>query len=38
MLAYMDIISILAVFCFLMIPLVLMIGKIKPAADGPAVH
>ena len=38
MLAYMDIISILMVFCALMIPLVLLIGKIKPAADGPAVH
>ena len=38
MLAYMDIISTLAVFCFLMIPLVLLIGKIKPPADGPAVH
>jgi DHA2 family multidrug resistance protein len=38
MLAYMDIISSLAVFCFLMIPLVLLIGKIKPPADGPAVH
>jgi DHA2 family multidrug resistance protein len=38
MLAYMDIISILAIFCALMIPLVLLIGKIKPAADGPAVH
>ena len=38
MLAYMDIIAVLAVFCALMIPLVLLIGKIKPAADGPAVH
>jgi len=38
MLAYMDIISILMVFCALMIPLVMLIGKIKPAADGPAVH
>jgi DHA2 family multidrug resistance protein len=38
MLAYMDIISVLAVFCFLMIPLVVLIGKIKPAADGPAMH
>ena len=36
MLAYMDIISLLAVFCALMIPLVLLIGKIKPAADAPA--
>jgi MFS transporter, DHA2 family, multidrug resistance protein len=38
MLAYMDIISAFAVFCFLMIPLVLLIGKIKPPSDGPAVH
>ena len=38
MLAYLDIISALAVFCFLMIPLVMLIGKIKPPADGPAVH
>jgi len=38
MLAYMDIIAVLAVFCALMVPLVLLIGKIKPAADGPAVH
>ncbi len=38
MLAYMDIIAILAVFCALMIPLVFLIGKIKPAADGPAMH
>ncbi len=38
MLAYLDIIAALAVFCALMIPLVLLIGKIKPPADGPAVH
>ena len=38
MLSYLDIISALAVFCALMIPLVLIIGKIKPAADGPAMH
>jgi MFS transporter, DHA2 family, multidrug resistance protein len=38
MLAYMDIIAILCVFCAAMIPLVLLIGKIKPAGDGPAVH
>ncbi|QHN02447.1 DHA2 family efflux MFS transporter permease subunit [Granulicella sp. WH15] len=38
MLAYMDIIAILAVFCLCMIPLVFVIGKIKPAADGPALH
>jgi len=38
MLAYMDIVVVLAVFCALMIPLVMLIGKIKPAADGPAMH
>jgi DHA2 family multidrug resistance protein len=38
MLAYMDIIAFLAVFCALMIPLVVLIGKIKPATDGPAMH
>ena len=38
MLAYMDIVAILAIFCAVMVPLVVMIGKIKPAADGPAVH
>jgi DHA2 family multidrug resistance protein len=38
MLAYMDIVWVFAIFCMCMIPLVLMIGKIKPAADGPAVH
>ncbi len=38
MLAYLDIVAILAIFCAIMIPLVLLIGKIKPAADGPAVH
>ncbi len=36
MLAYLDIIEVLGVFCVLMIPLVLSIGKIRPAADGPA--
>ena len=35
MLAYMDIIAIFAVFCACMIPLVVMIGKIKPASDAP---
>jgi MFS transporter, DHA2 family, multidrug resistance protein len=35
MLAYMDIIAIFAVFCACMIPLVTLIGKIKPAADTP---
>lgn len=38
MLAYMDIILVLGVFCALMVPLVMLIGKIKPAADGPAMH
>jgi DHA2 family multidrug resistance protein len=38
MLAYLDIISILAVFCFLMIPLVLMIPHIAPPKGGPAMH
>ncbi len=35
MLAYLDIIAIFAVFCFCMIPLVFLIGKIKPATDAP---
>ena len=35
MLAYMDIIAIFGVFCLCMIPLVLFIGKIKPAGDAP---
>ncbi len=38
MLAYLDIVSFLAVFCACMIPLVVLVGKIKPPADGPAVH
>jgi len=38
MLAYMDIIAILAVFCFLMIPLVLLIPHIAPPKGGPAMH
>ena len=38
MLAYLDIVSILAVFCFLMIPLVLMIPHIAPPKGGPAMH
>jgi MFS transporter, DHA2 family, multidrug resistance protein len=37
MLAYMDIIAIFTVFCACMIPLVLLIGKIKPpSGDAPA--
>ncbi len=35
MLAYLDIVQALGVFCALMIPLVLLIGRIKPAADAP---
>ena len=38
MLAYMDIIAILAVFCFLMIPLVFLIPHIAPPKNGPAMH
>ena len=38
MLAYLDIIAILGTFCICMIPLVILIGRIKPAADGPAMH
>ncbi len=36
MLAYMDIIAVFAVFCACMIPLVTMIGRIKPPKDAPA--
>ena len=36
MLAYMDIIFFFGVFCTCMIPLVLMIGKVKAAKDAPA--
>ncbi len=36
MLAYLDIVDILGVFCAVMIPLVLLIGKIKASADAPA--
>jgi DHA2 family multidrug resistance protein len=38
MLAYMDIIAFLGVFCLCMIPLALSLGRSKPPADGPAVH
>jgi DHA2 family multidrug resistance protein len=38
MLAYLDIIAVLAVFCACMIPLVLAMGRIRPAGDGPAMH
>jgi DHA2 family multidrug resistance protein len=36
MLAYMDIVAIFCVFCACMIPLVVIIGKIKPPSDAPA--
>ena len=36
MLAYLDIVDVLGVFCLVMIPLVLLIGKIKASADAPA--
>jgi DHA2 family multidrug resistance protein len=36
MLAYMDIILVFAIFCACMIPLVTMIGRIKPPKDAPA--
>jgi DHA2 family multidrug resistance protein len=32
----MDIIAVFAVFCACMIPLVISIGRIKPAADAPS--
>ncbi len=38
MLAYLDIIHILAVFCALMVPLVILIGKIKPPSNDAPVH
>jgi DHA2 family multidrug resistance protein len=38
MLAYLDIIAIFAVFCACMIPLVVLIGKIKPPAGDAPVH
>jgi DHA2 family multidrug resistance protein len=38
MLAYLDIIATLAVFCACMIPLVLLIGKTKAPAGGAAAH
>jgi DHA2 family multidrug resistance protein len=36
MLAYMDIIAFLCIFCACMIPLVLLIGKVKAGKDAPA--
>ncbi len=36
MLAYMDIVAVLAVFCACMVPLVLAIGKTKQGGDAPA--
>jgi len=38
MLAYMDIIAVLAVFCACMIPLVLAMGKIRPPGGDAPVH
>ena len=38
MLAYLDIIGTLAIFCACMIPLVLAIGRTKPPAGGAAAH
>ena len=38
MLSYLDILGFLGLFCACMIPLILLIGKVKPPADGPAVH
>jgi DHA2 family multidrug resistance protein len=38
MLAYLDIIGFLAIFCACMVPLALLIGRSKPASDGPAMH
>ena len=38
MLSYLDILGFLGFFCAIMIPLVLLIGKIQPPTDGPAVH
>lgn len=36
MLAYLDIIAVLAVFCIVMVPLVWIVGKPAPAGDAPA--
>ena len=38
MLAYLDIIVFIGVFAACMVPIIIMIGKIKPPADGPAAH
>ncbi len=38
MLSYLDILGFLGIFCACMFPLTLMIGKVKPPADGPAAH
>ncbi len=35
MLAYMDIIAIFCIFCACMVPVVFLVGKIKPASDAP---
>ena len=38
MLSYLDIIQFMALFTAAIIPVILLIGKIKPASDGPAMH
>ncbi len=38
MLAYMDIVMVLCIFCACMIPLVIAVGKSKPPADGAPAH
>jgi hypothetical protein len=38
MLAYLDIIAVIAVMCGLIGPLVFLLGKMEPPKDGPAMH
>jgi DHA2 family multidrug resistance protein len=38
MLAYLDIIAVIAVMCGLVAPLVFLLGKMQPPKDGPAMH
>ena len=38
MLAYLDIIAVIAVMCGLVAPLVFLLGKMEPPKDGPAMH
>ena len=38
MLAYLDIIAVIAVMCALAAPLVFLLGKMQPPKDGPAMH